>query len=205
MKLLLKAAWILGIAPLVLGVLIFLVWLVLRDPYLPLAGIYTLFAGICSIAAGTVCAAIYLWRAWRSKDRSYRHLVRQALGIAGLYSANFVVSAGIVLAVFVITFTYTVWVTNHSELPLHSARVHGAGVDISLGEIPPGQSVKASFWIEHDGVLVLTATHGTDRLAVTIEEVSNDVGGNKLVTFDASGEVKVTEKPPGLFYKWAGY
>ena len=195
MKILLRLAWFLGIAPLVVGVGIFVSWLILRADRLMLAGVVTLQIGICAVAAGIVCLVIYLVLARRSGQIDRRRLARQAVGVLALYLIGFAAAGGAVVGGIMIETRYTVSITNHSEFPLRETTVEGGGVSAVFGDIPPGRTTKRSFWIETDGTLVLTGLHDSQNVQMTIDEyVTNNQGGNRAVVLDQSGAISVRDR-----------
>jgi hypothetical protein len=195
----LKVAWFLGTAPLVVGVLIFLLWILLRASILELAGIYTICGGIVCVVLAAICLAIHLWRSWGSKKVPGTRLTRQVAALSGLFLANFVIAGGLLYGAIAIETCYCVSVTNDSPLPLQSARIYGGGVDILLGDIAPGSTVRKFLWVTQDGTLMFEATCGTDTVSATVVGyVTGGMGGNMAVTVDASNQVTVREKPGGL-------
>ncbi len=114
-----------------------------------------------------------------------------------LYLANFAVAGGAVFGAIMIETRYTVSITNHSDLPLESAQVAGGGVRLAFGDVPPGAAVKRSFWIEHDGILILTGIHGTEKVEATVDEyVTNNLGADKVVVLEANGTVSTRDRHP---------
>ena len=143
MKASLKVALFLGVAPLVTGMVIFAAWVLSRAEWLMAAGVITIYVGMCAVAVGAVCLAVYLWQSWRSKAIARRRLVCQAIAVLGLFLANFLAAGGAAFAAIVIDTRYTVSVTNQTNVPLESARIEGGGVDVPLGIIAPGATVNA--------------------------------------------------------------
>jgi len=198
MKTSLKAALFFGTIPLVAGIAIFVAWVLFRAEWLMLAGVITIYAGLCAIAVGAVCLAVYLWRSWRSGTVPRWRLVWQTVAVLALFLANFIAADAAVSGAMLIEARYTVSITNHSNVPFESARIEGGGVDISLGVIVPGATVKRSFWIEHDGALFLKATQGSRKIEATIEGyVTNGVGGDMIVVLQPDGIVNVKPRRRG--------
>ena len=194
----LKCALFFGIAPLVTGIAIFLGWALSRADWLMAAGVVTIYVGRCSVAVGAACLAIYLWKSWRSRTVRRRRLAWQATAVVVLFLANFIVAGAAVSWAMVIDSRYTVFVANQSDAPLESVRIEGGGVDISLGTVEPGKIVKRSFWIRHEGKLVLTGIHGTERIEATVDGyVSNSLGGDKAVVLGENGVVSSRDQRPG--------
>lgn len=58
---------------------------------------------------------------------------------------------------------YTLDIQNATQHPITNVRILGAGVDVEVGIIEPGETVSRSFFIRHDGVLMLEATGYSSR------------------------------------------
>ena len=174
---------------------IFLAWVVSRAVWLMAAGVVLIYAGVCCIAVGAVCLAVYLWRSWRAGAAPRRRIAWQALGVLALYLVNFVAAGGAVFGAIMIETRYTVSITNHSSVALESAQVAGGGVCAEFGNILPGATVKRSFWIENDGELVLTGTHGTRKVDATVDGyVTSNFGADLAVVLKTDGTVSTTDK-----------
>ena len=65
-----------GVAPLVVGSAVFLMFLLTRDEAFALAGFLTILGGTCLAFVGTVCAGVYLFQAKRAAAAE-RLLARQ--------------------------------------------------------------------------------------------------------------------------------
>ena len=195
-----KLAWLLGTAPLVVGISIFIAWLLWRDDASVSAGIITIFAGLGCVVVGIVCVAIHATFSWRSEPAGRGRLVWRVIALLGLYTINFVVAGSIVVQVVLIQTCYTVSIVNQSSLPLQDVQIVGGGMHVRVGDVPPGQTAAESFWIEHDGELTFQAMHASDKIVTTVEGyVTHNMGGNKAVTFTASNQVKVESRPAGLW------
>jgi hypothetical protein len=188
-----------GGVPLVVGTAIFVAWLFTRADWLEIAGFITIFAGIGAVGIGTICLVVYIERSWRSREIERRRLVWQAVGTGALLLANFPAAAGAVVGAELIETCYTVTFTNQSDVTLESARVQGGGVNVSLGDVAPGATVKISFWVGQDGELVLTGKHGAAKVEATVEGyVTNGLGGDMIVVLDANGSVTVKDRRSGM-------
>ena len=195
MKKLLRLTVLCGVVPLVVGIAIFVAWALTGAQWLILAGLLTLKAGACSIIVGTVLLIIYVASSWQRPGISRRRLVGQGLAVLGLYGVSVVVAAGAAIGGVMLISRYTVVVANQSHTPLQSVRIEGGGVGVDLGDVPPGGTVRESFWIEHDGELVLTGRHGpNDVTAIVDGYVTNGIGAHREVVLDADGVITVSER-----------
>lgn len=198
----LKAAFVLGAAPLLTGIAIFVAWLFIRAHWLEgagalmFAGVLLIKAGIISVAAGAVCLGIWFRRASRARVPR-RLVIRRTAAVLALFASNFVAAAGAVAGALYLETRYTVSVTNASHATLHEVRIHGGGVDEGLGSIAPGKTARCSFWIDHDGELVLTARRGPETIEADVEGyVTNGMGGDAAVTVGDGGAVEVHHRRP---------
>jgi hypothetical protein len=201
MKVLLKVAWFLGAAPLMMGVLIFLLWVQVRAHILVIAGLIVSIAGPFCILAATVCLTTYLRRMRKSQEVPGAVLTRQTVALVILFIANFVVAGGCFFGAIAVDTCYCVSVTNQSPQPLESARLsYGSRPPIQIGVIAPGSTVTKHFWVDQDGTLVFNATSGAATIAVTVDGyVTGNMGGRKEVVIDASNNATVYDKHVGLF------
>lgn len=193
----LKAAIVLGAAPLLTGIAIFLAWLVIRVYWahgafaLMFAGVLLPHLGVLCLAAGAVCLGIWIWRARRA-GAPRQFIVRHTAAVLALFASNFIAAGGAFVGAIYITTRYTVSVTNASHATLHDVRVHGGGVDEDLGNIAPGETARCAFWIDHDGQLVLTARQGPERVEADVDSyVTHNIGGDATVTVSDGGAVEV--------------
>lgn len=188
-----RVALICGTLPLLVGVSIFVLWLVTRWDWLTLAGFYTLFGGVVIFLVGVVALACYCGQAFQAPNLPRRRLWLSTIACAGLLLSNFPVAGGIIVAVAAIESRYTVTIHNASQQPLNDVRVFGGGCDESLGSIPPGDTARRSFWVEHDDELKLHAISGTAVHKETIDGyVTNGMGGHTTVTLNLDGTISVS-------------
>ena len=187
-----RVALICGAAPLLIGVSIFILWLITRWDWLMMAGIFTLYGGVAIFVVGVLALARFCWLAFRTPSFPRRRLWLSASVCAGLLLLNFPVAGGIAAAAISIETCYTVVVHNDLQQPLESVRVFGGGSDEYLGSIPPGGTVRESFWIQHDGELEFRALNGTTSYTKMIDGyVTNGMGGHTIVTINPDGTISV--------------
>ncbi len=191
-----RAYWvalICGACPLLIGVSIFVLWLITRRDWLMMAGIYTLYGGVAIFSIGVLTLARFSWLAFRTPSLPRRRLWLSTLACAGLLLLNFPVAAAITSAAITIATRYTVIVHNVLQQPLKNVRVFGGGSDEFLGSIPPGGTVRQSFSIQHDGELKFHALRGTISFTKTIDGyVTSGIGGHTTVTINPDGTISVS-------------
>ena len=61
-----RVALICGAAPLLIGVSIFILWLITRWDWLMMAGIFTLYGGVAIFVVGVLALARFCWLAFRT-------------------------------------------------------------------------------------------------------------------------------------------
>src|SRR5437773_2930664 len=103
-----RVAVICGALPLVVGVSIFLLWLITGWDWLMMAGIFTLYGGVAIFVIGAVALARFCWLACRTPEQPRRRLWPSTLGCATLLLSNFAVAGGFTATVIVIETRYTV-------------------------------------------------------------------------------------------------
>lgn len=195
MKTSLKLAYIAGIAPLVIGTAIFILWLWHRTPLLMMSGIVMIWAGVCSVVIGAICLAVYLWGVWRSATIPRGRLALQTAAVLGLFLLNFLVAASFVIQAIALETRTTFSIANLRNEPLHAVCVHTADTTIDFGDIPANTTVKRSFTVNSftEGGFSLTATQNGEKINVPpFGYVTRGVGGDNKITFSPSGEV-ITE------------
>jgi len=192
-----RNAVICGAVPLIVGVSVFLLWLVTRWDQLMMAGVATLYAGSFMLLIGILELARYGWLGLKTPEFPRRKLRRATLGVAALLLANPPVAAGVAFAAMSIHTRYTVVVHNATTQPLVNARVFGGNCDESLGNIAPGGKTRHSFWIECEGALNFSATSGTTVYTGIIDDyVTPNMGGYTAVTVNADGTLTVINRSP---------
>ncbi len=187
-----RNAVICGAVPLIVGVSVFLLWLVTRWDQLMTAGVATLYAGAFMLLIGVLELARYGWLGLKTPEFPRRKLWRSTLGVAALLMANPPVAAGVAFAAISVDTRYTVVVHNNTLQPLINARVFGGNCDETLSTIAPGDKARHSFRIECEGELKFSAAGGATIYTGTIDGyVTNNLGGYTVVTVNADGTLTV--------------
>jgi len=190
-----RVALICGALPLLVGVSIFLLWLITRWDWLMMAGIFTLYGGVAVFFIGSIALARFCWLAFRMPELPRRRLWLSTLGCGTLLLSNFAVAGGITASVIAIETHYTVIVHNTSQQPLSGVRVFGGGCEADFGTIPSGGVVRRSFWIQHDGELEFRAVSGATTYSKIIDGyVTNSMGDHTTVTINPDGTISVFNK-----------
>ncbi len=198
MKIAYRIALFCGATPLILGIAIFLAWLVTRWDWLSVAGILNIAGGLALFALGLASLAFFVWAGIRDSRVSSKKLASSSLLCAALLFSNFPVAIGIIAAVMHLEarMHYGVVVVNQLPEPLDNARLEGGGVKVDLGTIEPGNRNYARLSFQRDGSLEFYAQAGKKKISSCVEEyVTGYMGGDKCVTVKADGTVTVENMP----------
>ena len=196
-----QAALLCGLAPLLIGTTIFLVWLVTRWPVFEAAGFITILCGVPSVIVGFVLLAASVFTqssspgARQGSANRRRALIRYVAAIAILL-INFPAAAFIVSTVSEIMTRYVLTVANDGPRPLEDTIVSGGGITARFGTIGRGAEVTRVFNIQRDGELILRTKRGDNDIELTIDGyVTNGIGGNMVVVAKSDGTFDVNENP----------
>lgn len=182
-----------GLLPLLIGVSLFVLWIVTRRDWLMVGGFVTLYGGLVSFFIGAIALARYCWAASRLVDPPRRRWVPSALACAALLLSNLPVAGGIVAAVIAISTCYSVVVHNASQQAISDVRVYGGGCEANLGTIPPGGLARRLFWIQRDGELAFRAVSSSTTHHMIIDGyVTNGMGGRTEVVVEPNGSITVS-------------
>ena len=81
-----------GVLPLIVGTLVFFLFLVLRESDLAVLGLFTILGGTCLAFVGLVCALVFHFQAKRAAPDVRRRAQRLALIDGAIIMANFPVA-----------------------------------------------------------------------------------------------------------------
>lgn len=190
----LKAALLLGIVPLAIGIAVFATWMITRADWLMGAGMITICVGIANVAMGLVCLCVYLWQARRA-SLSWQNLAWRVTLVLAVYVAGFLAAGRVAVEAVRMSSPYTVTIVNRSSLALESAQMEGGGVNVEIGMVPPYETVRSEFRIKQDGELILTARQGDRSIRLTIEAyVTSRTTSKMVVTIEPAGAITVTRR-----------
>lgn len=188
----LKAAVVLGAAPLVFATFIFLAWVAIRWTFFIFAGIVTIYVGLVSVGLGLLCLAVYTVQTYRRRELPRRRLRRQSVVTLVILLLNFPAAAAFTYAAILIETRYVVTVSNRSSSDVESFLIDGGGVHVELGSLRPGQTRSRGFYIQHDDRLSFSGSRSGVAFGGTLDGyVTNNVGGHKSVIISSDGSVRV--------------
>jgi hypothetical protein len=159
-----RIALICGAVPLLLGSLLFLLWIATTWDGLMTAGIFTIYGGLGLFFIGLVALTRYAWLALRAGELPRRKIAGSVATALLLLLANFPVAWGIVGAVVAIDTRYTIRVRNDSDQPLNHVRLFGGGATVAIFSIPAHSSTERSLWFQNEGELRFEATRESAQL-----------------------------------------
>lgn len=188
-----RIALLCGLLPLLVGLSLFVLWIITRWDWLVVGGFVTLYGGLVSVLIGAIALARYCWAAARIADPPRRNWVPSALACAALLLSNFPAAGGMIAAVIAIETRYSVVVHNASKQAISNVRVYGGGCEAKFGTIPPGGLARRSLWIQHDGELEFAAVGSSTTHCMTIDGyVTNGMGGRRVVSVEPNGTISVS-------------
>jgi hypothetical protein len=180
----LRAPLWLGAVPLLIGIGIFIAWVVTGWQGWMLVGVGMLLAGLVSVVSGLVLLA-----------RRFILTTRYVL-VAVVLVINFPVAAGIVWTTFCIMTEYRIVVRNLAPAPIQNAAitVTSTSTSIPIGRIEPGASVTQWLAAEGDGDLALTGQlMGRPLQSEGDSYVTNSGGGLKRIEVGSDAVARIKE------------
>jgi len=185
------AALFCGAAPLVVGVSIFLTWVVFGWNQLMAAGMFTILGGTALVIAGAIFLTVHVNQG-RLTERFRWNRVYAA---AALLLVNFPLAVVIAVMAVSIYTRYVVTVHNATSSEITSFILDAPGERIELGPIRSGGRARRLIAIKHDGQLTFEATDGRQVFQGTIEGyVTNNWGGHSHVKITDTGQVEITKR-----------
>lgn len=179
-----------GALPLMIGVIIFGLWVWTRSDGLISAGIFTIYGGLASFALGSLSLFSYILAARKSAEFPRPLVWRSALKASALLLSNFPAAFAIVVAAILIETRYTVTIQNQTSSSATDLRIHGGGCDIAIANVSPHDSTSRSFWIQHDDRLEFSLQlNGQERTHIIEGYVTHGQGGSKTVTIDQNEQL----------------
>jgi len=178
--------------PLLVGVTIFLLWLVTDSDVFMVAGILTMYAGTVVVVFGLVVLARFYWKASVDTEIPRRKLKLRTALCAALLLINFPAAVGLSIIAIWLKTEYSITIYNASSAILHDVRVVGGGEEAWFGTLSSGENTQNSIWISTDGTLRISAVREGDTISGVIDDyVTNSMGGNTHVTIHPDKTISV--------------
>jgi hypothetical protein len=173
-----------GTIPLIVGSAIYFAFRATRLDWLPIAGYFSILAGLAFFVVGIACLIAY---AYRQRGVDGRTLL---VGLLLLF--NFPAAAFYALSGFALITQYVVTVVNESDATIDDFVVDGPGVQVELGPIQVGESKQCRVFFDADGTLMFNARQQQLRFDGEIEGyVTGNLGGMATVRIKPGGNFTV--------------
>jgi hypothetical protein len=187
-----RAALICGLAPLAIGIAIFLLWTVVRWPWLQTAGVVNICAGVVSVCVGAVCLVAYAVPSVRANSDP-RNGARIATAITALL-INFPAVVLVLVLVGLIIERADVIVVNEGP-GIDRLVLYGGGAEIDFGAIPSGETRVSKVDFQQDGSLEFHANRGGQEIHGVVEGyVTPGQGLHAELMFSPSGDWSVRDR-----------
>lgn len=190
-----------AVIPMIVGISIFVLWLLTRWDEWMMLGAFTLIGGLALLIVGFLALGAYYWIASRSPGIPRQQIKPTMFKVIGLLFSNFLVAGGIIAAVLFLGCRYTVVIHNTTQQSLDDVRVFGAGANFTFESIPPGATAQQSICIKQDGLLMLETVINSTKHTNNISGYVTKLGGyrHRSVIVGSEGVISVTPdvKLPG--------
>ena len=191
----LRAARALALAPLGLGLGVFLLWRATDWDLLMVVGVCVIWFGVAATLLGAVLLAVG-WRQALRAGLPPRRVHLRAVVTAVLLLANYPAAAALFDAAWRDRTAYVVRLRNDSASPWSDLVLEGGGVRREVGALAPGASIKVRMWFEADGNLALRGTAAAGPTTTEVEGyVTRNLGARATVVLQPDGRVQVTSSP----------
>jgi len=115
-----KAAINLGRVPIIIGTIIFLLWLITHEFLLNLAGAITIFLGFFSVCLGLISLSIYIYK---SKVNSIKNSKAKIFKAIAILLINFPLALSFIMISSYIDSTFTIIIDNQSNRTIKNIHV----------------------------------------------------------------------------------
>lgn len=169
-----KLCWL---VPLFIGLSIFISWLIVRNNFLAILGIFTIYLGILAFVIGIFLCIFELTKI-RNDTAHNRRIISYAL----LLVINIPIALLLAYSAFLIETAYTITIINKSNYSIKDCVVKGGGVSKNIGSIPSGNKESITFWVKEDGSLSLIYKISNDEKKIPFNEyVTHSTGGKRVI------------------------
>lgn len=180
-----------GLEPLLLGVVIFVTWLVTRARWLEFAGLINMMIGSCLVWVGLICLGVY---AHKSRQQQLRGYVRRCLLALGIMLVNYPVAITFILIAEHLISESTAQVENRSGLLVEDFRLTEREKEYQMGDIEPGTRIERKFHFRHEGAVNYSfVLDHTPHSGIMFGYVTSGIGVTAVMIIDESGRVEVKE------------
>ena len=175
-----------GLAPLISGAAVFLIWLVVRNGWLQIAGFIIFILGLVLFVVGIMSLLIYLYTARKNK---IEHYIKRSFVAGSILVVNFPVAALLMFAFFKIAYHQLI-IVNESEHYITKVEISGP-VRHWVNSISPRTTYKSKIYPDSEGnahyqLLINGFRH--EGVLGLIDEIFPET---RIMTITESGEIEV--------------
>lgn len=182
-----RIAFLCGLLPLTVGTGIYLLWLVTEWDVLMVAGIFTIWGGLASVAIGFGAVAIYAFKL-RVNGALWRDIAGRIAKPIGLMLFNLPACIVIFSLAWSAVTRYDVTLTNESESAIAHFQMVAPGVEESFEDVKPGESRSVGVHFSGDGPFYYMAEVNREVVRDTIEYyVTHNLRGEAEVLYTDTG------------------
>jgi hypothetical protein len=179
-----------GVVPLLLGITIFLLWLVTRAHMLMTFGLLNIVAGLIFFALGLFALAKYVLESRKNNLENY--YVKAIIALL-ILTANFPTAIGIVGAVEYIESQWVVIIENKSNFDIDELYLHTGMEKLELGDIGKGSYFEKNYHFSHEGRVNYFFKH-TKKEHEGIGYTTSGMGGFVKLTIDSQNQLTIKEE-----------
>jgi hypothetical protein len=189
-------ALIFSLWPLVIGVSIFVLWLLTRWEILEILGAFTIYGGIISVILAFVALIGYIIAAVKAKAGLKKVALHAVIVLAAII-INFPAAMVCVLGVDYISSIYVLTIENRTTFAIQQVTISGGGFTWNIGPIMPGDKGHIEFHIAFEGSLLFSAISNGNKIDGVLEGyVTSGLRIQRTLTIMDGGKYLIDGKPP---------
>jgi type IV secretory pathway VirB6-like protein len=189
-------ALVLSLGPLVVGVSIFLLWLLTRSPMLEVLGLLTIWGGFFSVLLALAAVIAYISEAIMAKERAGKIVLRAMIVLIAII-INFPAALACIAGSNYISSFYVLTVENRSSVPIQQVTISGGGITRNVGPILPGGKDRVKFRITSKDSLTFSASSNGLKIDGVLEDyITPRSGANRTLAIMDGGKYVVEGLPP---------
>ena len=175
-----KAAINLGRVPIIIGTIIFLLWLITHEFLLNLAGAITIFLGFFSVCLGLISLSIYIYK---SKVNSIKNSKAKIFKAIAILLINFPLALSFIMISSYIDSTFTIIIDNQSNRTIKNIHVSEFN---HVNDLP---NVLAHTKVNHD---LHFQSEGEINYSLSIDDIKHTGILFGYITSGVHGEAQIT-------------
>jgi len=181
-----------GLAPLCIGVFIFLAWLASGAYWLEWTGMVNLYAGLVLFCIGLISLAVYFYKARRNAIRGYW---KKSIVALLILLANFPVAAVIISAALYVASVSTVIIKNQSSSKIENIYLSEQGHVYEAGSVLANEKIERKFHFQSEGSIRYSFTRNDIKYeGIMFGYVTGGMGSSSKMLITKRGKVKIDEK-----------